>query len=67
MDADCVETSCRPSRGGILKTACVPRASLRSPWATHLAPLRGAFPLYAEHVRQLGGESPLLNLMEVKS
>jgi len=23
--------------------------------------------LCAEHVRQLGGESPLLNLMEVKS
>jgi len=26
-----------------------------------------AFRLCAEHVRQLGGESPLLNLMEVKS
>ena len=25
------------------------------------------FCLCAEHVRQLGGESPLLNLMEVKS
>jgi len=25
------------------------------------------FRLCAEHVRQLGGESPLLNLMEVKS
>jgi hypothetical protein len=25
------------------------------------------FLLCAEHVRQLGGESPLLNLMEVKS
>jgi hypothetical protein len=28
---------------------------------------RKAFALCAEHVRQLGGESPLLNLMEVKS
>ena len=27
----------------------------------------GVFALCAEHVRQLGGESPLLNLMEVKS
>jgi hypothetical protein len=26
-----------------------------------------AFSLCAEHVRELGGESPLLNLMEVKS
>ena len=51
MDADSVETSCRPSRGGILKTACVPRASLRSPWATHLAPLQGAFPLHGGTVR----------------
>jgi hypothetical protein len=28
---------------------------------------RAGFLLCAEHVRQLGGESPLLNLMEVKS
>jgi len=26
----------------------------------------GAFLLYAEHVRQLGGESPLANLVAVK-
>ena len=31
------------------------------------APMKiGAFLLYAEHVRQLGGESPLANLVAVK-
>jgi len=32
-----------------------------------LKQFKRAFLLCAEHVRQLGGESPLLNLMEVKS
>jgi len=31
-------------------------------------PIVSSYPyMCAEHVRQLGGESPLLNLMEVKS
>jgi hypothetical protein len=39
----------------------------RSPPHQGPALLQGLVLWYAEHVRQLGGESPLDNLMEVKS